>query len=97
MGKHERTVQLLENGDDTAELSAVFETDDTKTESCQQGKLLGVVSSGRSATELVVLGKGAKTKSLQHDKSALVDLCCRLNIGIALVLIVGTEPFASED
>ena len=41
----------------------------------------GVVSSGRSATELVVLGKGAKTKSLQHDKGALVDLCSSSTLG----------------
>ena len=57
----------------------------------------GVVSSGRGATELVVLGKGAKTKSLQHDKSALVDPWLQLNTWIPPVLIVGTEPFASED
>ena len=75
LGRDEHTVELLEKGDDTAQLPAVFETDDTKTESCQQRKLLGVVSIGRSATELVVPGKGAKTKLLQHDKCALVDLC----------------------
>ena len=38
-GRHGHTVQLLVKGDDTTQLSAVFEADVTKTESCQQGKL----------------------------------------------------------
>ena len=43
-GRHEHTVQLLEKRDDTAQLSTVFETDNTKTESCQQRKLLGLLA-----------------------------------------------------
>ena len=74
---HEHTVQLLEKGGASARLPAVFETDDTTTESCRRGWVSGVVNSGRRATELVVLGKGAKTKPLQHDQSALNDLCRR--------------------
>ena len=62
---HEHIVQLLEKGAAGAKLPAVFETDDTTTKSCQQG-ISGVVNSGRRATELAVLGKGAKTKPLQH-------------------------------
>ena len=41
-GRHGHTVQLLEKGDDTAQLSAVFEADDTKTESCQHRTRLGL-------------------------------------------------------
>ena len=41
-GRHECTVQVLEKRDDTTQLPAVLETDDTKTESCQQRKLLGL-------------------------------------------------------
>ena len=39
---HEHTVQLLEKGGAGAKLPAVFETDDTTTETCQQGKFLGL-------------------------------------------------------
>ena len=83
-GGHEHTVQILEKRDDTAQLSTVFEIDGTKTESCQQRKLLGVVSSGRIATELVVLEKGAKTKSLQHDQGVFVDLCSSSTLGFLM-------------
>ena len=40
-GRHEHTVQLLEKGDDTVQLSAVFQTDDSKTESCNKGSFCG--------------------------------------------------------
>ena len=39
-GEYEHIVQLLEKRDDTAQLSTVFEVDDTMTDSCQQRKLL---------------------------------------------------------
>ena len=79
-GGHEHTVQLLEKRDDTARLPLCLKPwyEDrivSTTETC------GVVSSGRSATELVVLRQGAKTESLQHDKSALVDLCNSSTLG----------------
>ena len=57
-GRHEHTVQLLEKGDDTAQLSAVFETDDTKTESCQQEKLLGLSAVAEVQRNSSSLGKG---------------------------------------
>ena len=38
----EHTVQLLETGGAGAKVPAVFETDDTTTKSCQQGKFLGM-------------------------------------------------------
>ena len=45
-GGHEHTVQLLEKRHDTAQLSTVFEIDGTKTESCQQRQLLGLLAVG---------------------------------------------------
>ena len=57
-GRHEHTVQLLEKRDDTAQLSAVFETDDTKTESCQQEKLLGLSAAAEVQRNSSSLGKG---------------------------------------
>ena len=60
-----------EKGDDTAQLSAVFETDDTEDRIASTRKAPGVVSSGRSATELVVPGKGAKAKSFQEEEKVL--------------------------
>ena len=76
---HEHTVQLLEKGGDSTQLSAMFETDDTTAESCQRRKLLGL-----STVELAVPGKGAKAKPLQHDKSDLDDLCRRSTPGFLL-------------
>ena len=46
--------QLLEKGDDTAQLSAVFEADEYEDRIVSAREASGAVSSGRSATELVV-------------------------------------------
>ena len=59
-GRNEHTVQFLEKGDDTAQLSAVFETDDTKTESCQQGKLLGLSAVAEVQRNSSSLGNGQR-------------------------------------
>ena len=59
-GRHRHTVQLLEKGDDTAPLSAVFEADETKTESCQQGKLLGLSAVAEVQRNSSSLGKGQR-------------------------------------
>ena len=59
-GGHEHTVQLLEKRDDTAQLSTVFETDDTKTESCQQRKLLGLSAVAEVQRNSSSLGKGQR-------------------------------------
>ena len=75
-GRHGHTVQLLEKGDDTAQMSAVFEADETKTESCQHGKLLELSAVAEVQWNSSSLGKGQRRKFLQHDKSALVDPCC---------------------
>ena len=66
-GGHENTVQLLEKRDDTAQLSTVFETDDTKTESCQQRKLLGLSAVAEVQRNSSSLGIG-KDEISQHDK-----------------------------
>ena len=59
-GGHEHTVQLLEKRDDTAQLSTVFEIDGTKTESCQQMKLLGLSAVAEVQRNSSSLGKGQR-------------------------------------
>ena len=59
-GGHEHTVQFLEKRDDTAQLSTVFETDDTKTESCQQRKLPGCAAVAEVQRISSSLGKGQR-------------------------------------
>ena len=59
-GGHEHTVQLLEKRDDTAQLSTVFEIDGTKTESCQQRKLLELSAVAEVQRNSSSLGKGQR-------------------------------------
>ena len=59
-GGHENTVQLLEKRDDTAHLSTVLEIDDTKTESCQQRKLLALSAVTEVQRNSSSLGKGQR-------------------------------------
>ena len=59
-GGHEHIVQLLEKRDDTAQLSTVFEIDDTKTESCQQRKLLVLSAVAEVQRNSSSLGKGQR-------------------------------------
>ena len=59
-GGHEHTVQLLEKRDDTAQLSTVFEIDETKTESCQQRKVLGLSAVAEVQRNSSSLGKGQR-------------------------------------
>ena len=65
---HDHKVQLLEKRDDTASRSTVFEIDGAKTESCQQRKLLGLSAVAEVQRHSSSFGKGAKTRSLQHDQ-----------------------------
>ena len=58
--EHEHTVQLLEKRDDTAQLSTVVETDDTKTDSCQQRKLLGLSAVAEVQRNSSSLGNGQR-------------------------------------
>ena len=58
-GGHENTVQLLEKRDDTAHLSTVLD-DDTKTESCQQRKLLALSAVTEVQRNSSSLGKKGK-------------------------------------
>ena len=59
-GGHEHIVQLLEKRDDTAQLSTVFEIDDTKTESCQQRKLLVLSAVAEVQRNSSSMGKGTR-------------------------------------
>ena len=61
----------------------LFQTDDTKTESCQQRKLLGLSAVAEVQRNSSSLGR-AKTKSLQHDKCALVDPCSSSTLGFLM-------------
>ena len=56
-GIHEHTVQLLERRQMAPQLSAVFETDDTKTESCQQRRLLRLSEVAEVQRNSSLLGK----------------------------------------
>ena len=60
LGRHEHTVHLLEKGGDTTQLPAVFETDDTKTESCQQRKLMVLPAEAEVQRNSSSLGKGQR-------------------------------------
>ena len=57
---HEHIVQLLEKGGAGAKLPAVFETDDTTTKSCQQGKFLGLSTVADVQRNSPSLGKGQR-------------------------------------
>ena len=59
-GGHEHTVQLVEKRDDTTQLSTVLDFDDTKTESCQQRKLLGLPAVAEVQRNSSSLGKGQR-------------------------------------
>ena len=76
---HEHIVQLFEKGGAGAKLPTVFETDDTTTKSCQQGKLLGL-----STVADVQRNSPSLTKPLQYDQSAFNDLCRRTVSGFFL-------------
>ena len=60
LGGHEHTVQLLEKGGDSTQLPAMFETDDTTTESRQEGKLLGMSAMADVQRNSSSLGKGQR-------------------------------------
>ena len=83
-GRHEYTVHLLEKGDDTTQLPAVLETDDTKTESCQQRKLLVLSAVAEVQRNSSSLGKGQRRKfsSMTQVLSLILaaaqhpDSCC---------------------
>ena len=62
LGRHEHTVQLLEKGGDTTQLPAVSETDGTKTESCQQRKLLVLSAVAEVQRNLSSSGHGQRRK-----------------------------------
>ena len=86
-GGHEHTVQLLEKRDDTAQQSTVPEIDDTKTESCQQRKLLELSAVAEVQRNSSSLRRGQRrnlssmTKVLslifaaQHLDSSCTDFC----------------------
>ena len=73
-GAHEHTVQLLEKRDDTP-LSTVFEIDGTKTESCQQRKLLGLSAVAEVQRNSSSLGKVFSLifAAAQHLDSSCTD------------------------
>ena len=57
---HEYNVQLLAKGGDSAMLPAMFESDDTTTESCQQRKFLGLSTVTDVQRNSSSLGKGQR-------------------------------------
>ena len=59
-GRHEHTVQLLEKGDDTVQLLEKCPKPMTRRQNRATREASAVVSSGRSATELVVPGERGK-------------------------------------
>ena len=70
-GRHEHTVQLLKKRDDTAQLSTVLEIDDTKTESCQQRKLLGLSAVAEVQRNSSPFGKGQRRNLSSMTKGVL--------------------------
>ena len=81
---HEHIVQLLEKRGASARLPAVFETDDTTTESCQQGKCLGLSTVADVQRNSSSLGKGqrrnlssmTKVLSMIFAAAQFVDSSC---------------------
>ena len=71
---HEHIVQLLEKGGAGAKLPAVFETDDTTTKSCQQGKFLGLSTVADVQRNSPSLGKGQRRNLTSVTKFDAEDL-----------------------
>ena len=82
---HEHTVQLLETGGDGNPVARFARGPMIRRQNrVSTREASGAVSSGRRATEPVVLGKRAKTKLLLHDKSVFDDPCRRSTPGFFL-------------
>ena len=83
-GGHEHIVQLLEKRDDAAQLSTVFETDDTKTESCQQRKLLGLSVVAEVQRNSSSMGKGQRRNLSSMTKVLSLILAAGSTLGFLM-------------
>ena len=92
-GGHEYFVHLLEKGDDTTQLHRCVRNRWYEDRVVSTKEASGVPSSGRSATELVVLGTEVKMKLLQHDTNSLIDTCRSSTSGFLLYRLL--EPSRS--